>query len=116
MFSRYLFVQLVIGSDNMAPIRSTLGGIDLVRFAQEPAKLPAQFVERLQQDELALLQAPEGPRLQEGDKVMIADGPFKGYEAIFKAQKSSDRAIILLDIASRYTRLQIQSELLDKVM
>lgn len=116
MFSRYLFVQLAMGTDNIAPIRSTLGVTDLVRFGQEPAKLPAQFVARLQQDELALLQKPEGPRFQAGDKVTIADGPFKGYEAMFEAQKSSDRAIILLDIASRYTRLQIQSELLDKVI
>ena len=39
VFPRYLFVRLDFGVTNLAPIRSTLGVSDLVRFGEQRALL-----------------------------------------------------------------------------
>jgi len=47
LFPRYLFIQLDTQSDNWGPIRSTFGVASLVRFGNEPAKVPDNFVAHL---------------------------------------------------------------------
>ena len=115
-FSRYLFVYLCSETDNWAPIRSTIGVVGLVRFGGVAATIPGKIVELLQQREQ---QTEEKDSLvhafSEGERVRIMDGALAGYEAIFKMPRSTDRALVLLDIASRHTNLTIKMEQLEKV-
>ena len=108
MFSRYLFIQLNQTSDNWSPIRSTLGVTDMVRFSGYPAKVPAELIEFLRASENeAGLQSIAIDELKPGNSVEIIEGPMTGYQGIYQAQTSADRAIILLDVVGKHTRVMV---------
>ncbi len=108
-FPGYVFVGLEPGTDDMAPIRSTQGCRDLVRFGQQPAVVPEDIVKVLQKgnsaqgassDEVA---NPFSP----GDVVMIEDGPFQGLSAVFRMIKGADRVQLLITLLGRAQHLNI---------
>jgi len=116
MFPRYLFIRLSDQTDDWRPIRSTIGVSTLVRFGNEPAKIPEDFIGALKKRETT-----EGyhPSIQmvfkEGDSVRIADGPFEGYEAIFSCQDAHDRVTIMLKIAEKFAKLKIKVTSIEKL-
>ena len=98
LFSRYLFVKLTQGVDNLSPIRSTRGALGLVRMGSSIAVAPPGLVEYLQ-DRERQAQAPKpSSAFKPGDKVIVVDGPFAGYDAIYQSNKGEERAMILLGI------------------
>ena len=114
LFPRYLFIELDTQFDNWSPIRSTRGVSGLVRFGMQAARVPADLVTGLQTHAARLTDLMlQTERFSEGDKVILLDGPFKGYEVIFQAQKGAERAVVLLDIANRYTQLNVDMEALE---
>ena len=108
MFSRYLFIQLNQTTDNWAPIRSTLGVASMVRFSGYPAKVPAELIEMLRksEDEIGLQQVAT-EELKAGNCVQIIEGPMTGLNGIYQAQTSADRAVILLDMVGKHTRVMV---------
>ncbi len=99
MFPGYLFVELALGADNTAPIRSTIGCIGLVRFGIEPQPVPFDVI-------YPLLQLDGSPAefvksFKSGDKLKFEEGPFKGLEAVFKLSKGKERAEVLLTLLGR---------------
>ena len=113
MFPRYLFVSLQQGVDDFAPIRSTIGIANMVRFAGCASVVPDSLITALQQQE-AGAEVLE-PEFVAGDKVRIATGPFADYEAIFQSSNADARAIILLNIAEKATQMKISLDSIDKV-
>ena len=115
MFPRYLFIELDTQFDNWSPIRSTRGVSGLVRFGQQAARVPTDFILGLQHNAERLSEwVIQAARFNQGDTVMLMDGPFKGYEAVFQSQKGHERAIVLLDIANRHTQLAVNMDMLEK--
>ncbi len=116
LFPRYLFVELNLGADNVAPIRSTPGVSALVRFGQEPARVPAGFIASLRDredadgvHEWAAREIPAGAR------VRIADGRLQGYEAIFLARSGRERVSVMLDILGRKVRASVDAGQIEPV-
>lgn len=108
LFPRYLFVQLNVGVDNFASIRSTLGVIGLVRFGNQPAVMPESAIEAIQQHEQAIVDnCAEHPRWTKGDLVEILDGPFAGLRGIFQRKEGIERVSLLLDILGQQNRFTI---------
>ena len=108
MFSRYLFIRLNQTSDNWAPIRSTLGVAAMVRFSGYPAKVPAELIEILCNSENDVgLQGIAVEEIKAGNCVEIIEGPMTGYKGIYQAQSSAERAVILLDVVGRHTRVMV---------
>ena len=114
MFARYLFVRLST-SDNgpsWAPIRSTLGVSQLVRFGTRPAKVEDTLVDLLRSRELA---QPTEALFSQGDKVVITEGPFAGLEAAYQMADAEQRAMVLLRILSQPVPVKIDAASLRKV-
>ena len=115
MFPRYLFVELDAQFDNWSPIRSTRGVSGLVRFGQQAARVPTDFILGLQENAERLREwVIQAAKFNPGDTVTLMDGPFKGYEAVFQTRKGHERAIVLLDIANRHTQLAVDMDMLEK--
>ena len=113
LFPRYLFIHLDDSTDDWAPIRSTLGVSELVRFGLIPAKISENMVEAIKTRENDEgIHELQGSDFEDGQTVRIAEGPFEGYEAIFKSNSGQQRAIILLNIAQNMTKIQID---IDKI-
>lgn len=109
MFPRYIFLYMRPDIDAFGPIRSTRGASHLVRFGANVARVPDDFIELLKNNESSRTEAVPNS-FKSGDKVAIAAGPFRGYEAIFECERAENRAIILLNLASRHTTLCIHQD------
>ena len=101
LFPRYLFVQLdEAGSQSWAPIRSTVGVSQLVKFGHRFAEVRQDLVAWVQDHAKLVKLAPE---LKQGDMVTITEGPFRGMDAIFKTYDGEKRAILLLNLLTKMT-------------
>ncbi|MBK1727459.1 transcription/translation regulatory transformer protein RfaH [Halorhodospira neutriphila] len=114
MFPRYLFIRLAAGEEDWSPIRSTLGVSRLVRFGTWPARVPDELVaairERTEGGCCDLCPEP----LQPGERVRVLDGPFHGYEGLFRTQRSDERVMILLDLAGQHTTLTLSQHQVER--
>lgn len=116
MFPGYLFVQLSSGlsAQSWAPIRSTVGVRQLVRFGSHPAKVDAGLVETLRAREQAQLGQPS-PLFQPGAHVQVTSGPFAGLDAIYQTTNAERRCMILLEILSKPVAMCVDPSLLRPV-
>lgn len=114
MFPRYLFICLSDQTDDWGPIRSTLGVSALVRFGMTPAKVPEGLINALKKNEntQGIHELPS-KSLSSGDKLLIVEGPFEGYEATLFSQKSGDRVIVLLKIAENFVKVKLEQSLIE---
>ena len=108
LFPGYLFVSLVLGADDPAPIRSTVGCIGLVRFGQTHTPVPSSLIAALRGASDGAVDAPL-PFFQ-GDKVRFIAGPFAGIEAVFDMPQGEDRAQVLLKILGEVQRLTVNQD------
>jgi transcriptional antiterminator RfaH len=97
----------------LAPVRSTLGVSQLVRFGTTHATVPDQVV----QDALAIArwmsQRDEAVvhGLTAGTPVMMVEGPLKGLQGLVTAS-AQDRVFVLLEIMGREVTVQAQARVL----
>jgi transcriptional antiterminator RfaH len=109
-FPRYLFIQLNTDTDNWAPIRSTLGVAQMVRFGGVPAVVPDELVSCLKDnDDSEGLQKVIKRDMSPGDRVEIISGPFAGYEGIYQQQKGAERVAVLLEIVGKSAALTLSA-------
>lgn len=109
LFSRYLFIRADPSLQSIAPVRSTLGVVDLVRFGTEIRPVPETVIEKLRASAGGDAGVPpqRDPLFKQGDRVSVTDGPFQGLEAIFQEPSGERRALILLELLGRINRLRI---------
>ena len=115
-FSCYLFGRLN-GTDHFSKIRWTPGLRCIVSFGGNPAMVPDQVIEAIQ-EHLAWLwdTAQTVYPFQRGDRVVIHNGPLAGLEGIFEERLSSrDRARILVECLGRWTRCEVEVDSLKRV-
>lgn len=116
MFPRYMFIHLSDKTDDWGPIRSTVGVSTLVRFGMTPAKVPEDLIKNLKENETpqGVHELPNKP-MSVGDKLLIVEGPFEGYEATLFSQKSVDRVVVLLKIAEKFLKLKIKQSFIEPI-
>ena len=99
-FPGYLFVHVDLNEINVNNLRWMPGASDLVSFGGEPASVPDYLIIALkkQVDHFNASTRASIENIQQGEIVLIQDGPFAGYEAIFDARLSGhDRVRVLLN-------------------
>lgn len=108
LFPFYLFICLDQVTNNWRPIRSTRGVLRIIRFGNTPVPVPDALIEQLRHQP----HAAEGAHahFSAGDKITIAEGPFKGLDAVFQRAKGEERAIILLNMLQHQRSVEIPSE------
>ena len=113
MFPRYLFIRLDSSGSGQSwsPIRSTLGVSQLVRFGGQLAVVDSKLIELLRSKEQ--VRQPE-QLYKAGEKVVVADGPFVGFEAIFQTVDAESRSMILLEMLSKPVAMRIETASLRK--
>lgn len=115
LFARYLFIQLEGGQagQSWAPIRSTKGVSRLVSFGTEPAKVSDDLVDALRVFNSA--PGPTQPLFAPGERVQITEGPFAGLEAIYQLDDGERRALVLIELLYKPTRMTLAPSSLRKV-
>ena len=112
VFPRYLFVQLNAAVQSLAPIRSTSGVANLVRFGTEYVPVPESVVNDLigHEDAAGLHRLSIGTLFKFGSAVRVIEGALAGLEGIFEHEDANDRITILLNMLGRETRIKLPVE------
>lgn len=109
MFPRYLFIKATYAEQSFAPIRSTRGVAQMVRFGLEPAKASEQLIKDIRALEASRhSQSSTLKPFKKGDKVLVLDGPFKGTNAeVFACDQQ--RVILLLQLLGKTHQIDLDS-------
>ncbi len=116
LFPRYLFLNAVPETQNLATVRSTRGVVGLVRSGFELIRVPEYVIEMIkarQDRDTGLIQLDPAP-LKPGDKVCVFDGPYTGIEGILKTHTGPQRAMILMNLLGRQSTVEVDSLLLKR--
>jgi transcriptional antiterminator RfaH len=114
MFPLYLFIYLNDGIDDWGPIRSTIGVSKLVYFGRIPARVPSGLIDTLKgREDVEGLQIIPDNNFDVGDKVLISQGIFEGYEAIVHAKSEQKRSLLLLSLIESFIKIELDSHSLD---
>jgi len=112
-FPNYLFIHTDLDVVNTSALRWMPGASGLVSFDGEPASVPDPLIDALKrQIDLVNTASRELVNdLKSGDPVIVQDGPFAGYEAIFDVRlPGHDRVRILLNfLQARQVPVELQS-------
>jgi transcriptional antiterminator RfaH len=112
LFPRYLFVHVDTACQSLAPVRSTFGVVDIVRFGSQPATVSDAIVEDLVQRadvHSGLHRLSCRSRFERGMRVNVIAGAFEGLDGIFEREAGSDRVVILLEVLGRRTPVGVPS-------
>lgn len=105
LFPGYLFIYLSEMESNWRPIRSTRGVAKMITFGNTPAIVPHEVIETLR-SKLRSEKEPEH-QLKVNQKVEIAEGPFRGLDAVFLQYDGEQRAFLLLELLGRWQKLSV---------
>ncbi len=113
-FPGYIFVRIDLEKLGMSALMWMPGSNGVVCFGGEPGVVPDAFIHHLRHKVDHLNEDPQSKwaRYQKGDQVKIAQGPFRGYEAVFDQYlPSSDRVRLMLKtIAEHQLKVEIPGE------
>jgi transcriptional antiterminator RfaH len=109
MFPRYLFVRPSYTEQSIAPIRSTWGVSQLVRFGIEPACAGDDLIHEIRQLEHNQSRVSQSlTPFKKGDPVQVLRGPFKGVSAeVFSCDQQ--RVILLFQVLGRTQLLEFKT-------
>lgn len=112
LFPRYLFIRADRRRQSTASIRSTRGAVGLVRFGVEPAVVPDQVIEAIiaREDAATGLHVKVCPEFQAGEKVTMLEGPFAGLEGVFARDDGIERAILLIELLGKASRVRVNRD------
>jgi transcriptional antiterminator RfaH len=116
LFPRYLFLKAIASHQNLAPVRCTKGVLNMVRFGTELAVVPEAVIRAIRacvSPETGLIKI-EPVAIRTGDRVRIFDGPLAGINGVVQETNGNNRALILMELLGRPTRVQVESILLQK--
>jgi transcription antitermination factor NusG len=110
-FPGYLFVHVNLEEVGLSVFQWMPHSTGLVSFGGEPAYVPDHLIYELQKHVLELKDAGGEVflGLKQGDRVLIEDGPFKGYEAIFDVRlPGTERVRVLLEMLGNQRNIPIE--------
>ena len=103
-FPNYLFAHVDLDVVKASVLRWMPGASGIVSFDGTPASVPELLIDaiRRQIDYLTVLEQQLKDDIKPGDLVVIQEGPFAGYNAIFDVGVSGrDRVRVLLDFLQK---------------
>ena len=108
LFPRYIFFQPRSSAHSIAPVRSTLGVMNIVRFGQEPAVMRSEVLRGIRDFEARQNEASDDDisPFQPGEKVRVADGPLTGLEGLI-SDVSQQRVVVLMHLLGHDTRVSL---------
>jgi transcription elongation factor/antiterminator RfaH len=103
-FPGYLFVRLDLEQETFSMFRWLPGAAGIVSFGEIPAHVPDNLIAAIQRrvEEINLAGGELLDSLKTGDIVVVQDGPFREYEAVFDTRLSgTERVRILLNLLNK---------------
>jgi len=119
LFPRYLFLQLDEGRQSLAPVRSTSGVANVVRFGGRFATVRDGIIKELrarEDPETGLHSLCVPARLTPGMAVRIDGGAFTGLEGVFERAEGTDRVVVLLTLLGQERQVHFPAEVVSAAL
>ena len=103
-FPGYVFVCADLEKVGLSTLQWMPGAGGLVAFGGQPASVPENLIHAIRKrvEEINTAGGEARAGFKRGDPVVIREGPFAGYEAIFDARVSGDERVrVLLNLLNR---------------
>jgi len=116
-FPGYMFLNTDLERVGLSSLQYMPLSMGIVKFGGEPAPVHGPVVERLKSHVSVLLEKGiERRKYSRGDDLVVRDGPFEGYSAIFDVYLSGqDRVKVLLEMLSgRSIPIELEAHSIEK--
>lgn len=116
-FPSYLFAHVDLPAVGLWTLHYAPGVRGVVMFGGIPARVDDGIIARLK-ERLANVDVVDtlGDALNSGDRVVITQGPFADFEAVFDKRLSADgRVRVLLEFLRRTTPVEVDARVLRKI-
>lgn len=110
LFTGYLFIRADdFAQKNIHLIRSTRGLNTLLKIDESVLVVPSEIIDTLKSNQT---QYPNSINIYftPGSTVEIISGIYKGIEAIYQMDSGADRAIVLLSLIQKNTKLNVRKQ------
>ncbi len=103
----YLFVEFDPEVIHTTTINATRGVSHFVRFGASPAIVPSAVIHQLSVYKPKDIVDPATP--YPGDKVIITEGAFEGFQAIFTEPDGEARSMLLLNLINKEIKHSVKN-------
>jgi len=113
MFPGYIFVRFH-PLDEFRMVKYARGVKTIVHFGGRIIPLQDEIIEFIRTKLENGVASVEKPKISKGEKVLIKDGPFKGFSGIFESElDGKERVAILLEGVNYCAKIEIDRDLID---
>ena len=105
LFPGYVFVRMAI--ERRLQVLQLPGVVRLVSFNGQPAALPAEEIEALQERLASGARVEPHPYLRVGRRVRVRSGAMEGLEGIVVRRKDSCRVVFSIDLIRRSVAVEV---------
>lgn len=114
LFPRYLFLKADLTRTGARALSATRGLISLVSAGTgtKPTAVATSVINgiRSRENTEGIICIEHERNFTPGEQLLISDGPFEDWPAIFQCSNDEERIIILMSIMGRQTRVRISRE------
>ncbi|MFV1951348.1 MAG: transcription termination/antitermination protein NusG [Nitrospinota bacterium] len=116
LFPGYLFVHCNLTNDNWLNILKTFGVANLLGYDdQKPSPVPDEQILSIKKVLDTDIPIVVHPYLQEGERVIVVDGPLKDVTGVFVGMNNKKgKLIIAVDLLNRSLETEIDSSAVEK--
>lgn len=117
LFPRYLFIKVNPEVKSIFPVSSTLGVSTFVKFGDRYATASEDLIEEIKSIvEKQKFLASEREKFKKGDMVYVDGNGFDQVKAIYCNPCGNQRAMILMDILGKESRLRVPMQCVSRVV
>jgi transcription elongation factor/antiterminator RfaH len=110
LFPGYLFIKTDLHPHTHLDILKTAGVVRLIGTKQTPVPVADDTVESLKIMVAAEMPITTGHRLQQGDRVLVVNGPFAGVSGTFVRYRSQGRVVVNIEALGQFASVDVQEE------
>ncbi len=115
LFPGYLFVHFELTNELWLDIKKTHGVVDLVTLNDKPKPIPDEEILSIKKVVDSGVTFINRPFLNEGDKVVVANGPLKGAIGIYlHSDTKKGQFVVSVDMLNRSIEVEIDESDLDR--
>jgi transcriptional antiterminator RfaH len=117
-FSCYFFIQMDLQKVAASRIKASPGVLKLLDFGEGPQPVSQELIRVIREvvEKKNMYNDVAHRKLAPGDSVQVISGPLEGLKAVFmESATSGARAQVLLHFLGRLSKVQVDTNLLEKV-
>jgi transcription elongation factor/antiterminator RfaH len=115
MFPSYIFVRFH-PVDDFRMVKYARGVKTIVHFGEKIVPLPDEMIEFIKSRLDNGVASIEKQKISKGERILIKDGPFRGFSGIFESElDGKERVAILLDGVNYCAKMEIDRDLIVSV-